>query len=221
MTAAAVDHIVFLAARLDEGAAWLEERLGARFAGGGQHVRMGTHNRVMRLGDWLYLELIAIDPSLPAPGRPRWFALDEPEMQGRLRDGPQLVTWLARVDNIEEAAARMPVLGPVSPMSRGDFEWLVTISDDGGLCEGGFVPAIISWQAGGHPADNLPESGVSLLEFQLRHPEPARIAAALTAIGFEQAEAAGMTAYAAEAHLHLSLQTPNGRIEFSSLTSGQ
>lgn len=37
---------------------------------------MGTHNLMLRLGDSSYLEIIAINPAAPAPGRPRWFALD-------------------------------------------------------------------------------------------------------------------------------------------------
>lgn len=66
---AAVDHLVVAAAGLDAGAAWLEAHLGAPLAPGGRHAAMGTHNRLLRLGPRLYLELIAIDPDAARPGR--------------------------------------------------------------------------------------------------------------------------------------------------------
>jgi hypothetical protein len=59
---------------------------------------MGTHNRVMGLYGGLYLEVIAIDPSAAAPDRPRWFGLDGDLMRQRLRDGPFLAHWAARVE---------------------------------------------------------------------------------------------------------------------------
>jgi hypothetical protein len=69
------DHLVVAAASLASGAAWLERRLGVPLQPGGQHSAMGTHNRLLRLGADSYLELIAIDPSLPAPVRPAGLAL--------------------------------------------------------------------------------------------------------------------------------------------------
>ena len=43
---------------------------------------MGTHNLLMRIGDQVYLELIAIDPEAPTPGRPRCrFALKAIELE--------------------------------------------------------------------------------------------------------------------------------------------
>jgi hypothetical protein len=44
---------------------------------------MGTHNRLLKLGEGFYLELIAIDPQAPPPGRPRWFGLDRLELPVR------------------------------------------------------------------------------------------------------------------------------------------
>ena len=61
MTAAAIDHLVIAAETLAEGVAWVEDRLGIACSGGGAHPAMGTHNRLIRLGD-LYLEVIAIEP---------------------------------------------------------------------------------------------------------------------------------------------------------------
>jgi len=69
------DHLAVSALTLDEGVAHVESALGVALQGGGQHVKMGTHNRLLALGD-LYLEVIAPDPGLPRPDRPRWFDLD-------------------------------------------------------------------------------------------------------------------------------------------------
>ena len=79
MAHAVVDHLVVAAPDLDSGSAWLEAKFGARLAPGGCHAAMGTHNRLLRLGPTLYLELIAIDPAAPKPGRSRWFGLDDPQ----------------------------------------------------------------------------------------------------------------------------------------------
>ena len=65
-------------------------------------ILMGTHNAVLSLGPRLYLEVIAVDPSLPAPGRPRWFDLDEPRMKAELAEGPVLATWVARTRDLED-----------------------------------------------------------------------------------------------------------------------
>ena len=56
-----LDHLAVSAATLEEGAGWIGERLGVAVEGGGRHAEMGTHNRLLSLGD-LYLEVIAVDP---------------------------------------------------------------------------------------------------------------------------------------------------------------
>ena len=60
-----VDHLAVAASSLD--ASTLERVLGVPLAGGGKHDRMGTHNRLLRLGSDAYLELIAIDPAARLP----------------------------------------------------------------------------------------------------------------------------------------------------------
>src|SRR5690606_1679690 len=68
---------------------------------GGEHPRMATHNRLLRLGDTLYLEVIAPNPAAPAPGRPRWFGLDGLGPQSP----PSLATWVVRCTDIRASAA--------------------------------------------------------------------------------------------------------------------
>lgn len=171
-----------MAARdLDQGAAWLEERLGVALAAGGRHARMGTHNRLLGLGEGLYLELIAIDPLAPPPGRPRWFGLDRPQdlPSGR----PRLVHWVARSEDIQgEAGASIEDLGEILPMERGDYRWRITVPPDGHLPGSGLVPTLIQWDVPFHPAGRLSESGCRLMKLEGFHPETERIRGALSAL---------------------------------------
>jgi hypothetical protein len=170
-----LDHLVVACAHLDEGIDWIERQLGARPQPGGQHVAMGTHNALLRLGPRAYLEVIAIDPDGARPARPRWFALDDPALQSRLASGPALVTWVLRCESLANACARVPDLGEILAMSRGDFRWKIAVPEDGSLPWGGVLPAAIQWESGPdgesmHPCDRLPESGYELAELRLAHP---------------------------------------------------
>jgi len=170
-----LDHLVVACTRLDEGVDWIERQLGARPQPGGQHVAMGTHNALLKLGPRVYLEVIAIDPDGVPPARPRWFALDEPAMQSRLASGPALVTWVLRSESLANACARVPDLGEILSMARGDFRWKIAVPDDGSLPWGGILPAAIQWEPGPdgeslHPCDRLPDSGCELESLRLAHP---------------------------------------------------
>jgi hypothetical protein len=213
---ASIDHIVIGASSLDEGARWLEDQLGVALSPGGQHPTMGTHNRVLRIGADVYLELIAIDPALAPPPRPVWFSLGEPAVQASVRREPRLLTFVARTDAIEEAAARFLAFGKVESLSRGAFSWRISVPPAGGLIEGGVLPYLIRWEGENRPARSLPASGVSLRSLDLRHPEPDRIATALTGAGFAQEAARDMVASAARPGLTLKLETPRGLVIFAS-----
>ncbi len=183
---ARLDHFAIAATDLASGTAWLEARLGVSLAPGGAHPRMGTHNRVLRLGDGVYLELIAIDPAAPPPGRPRWFGLDEPGLAALLAERPRLVAWVAATDDLAAAVAASPFPhGLVHEMTRGDLVWRITIPDDGRLVEGGAVPTLIEWPRDVHPTKRMPDAGCSLERLTVGHPEPERIAEGLAALGLD------------------------------------
>jgi hypothetical protein len=179
-----LDHLIVGAHTLEQGAAYLEELLGVKPQAGGRHLAMGTHNMVLRLGARAYLEVIALDPAGEKPPRPRWFGLDDPNTQQRLREQPRLLTWAVRTQNIDAAVKNCPLaLGTVHQMSRGAFTWHITIPDDGALICDGLMPTLIQWDCDAHPADNLERRGCDLTKLEGSHSAPAGIAPALQALG--------------------------------------
>jgi Glyoxalase-like domain len=184
--AVAPDHLVVVAQELPQGCDWVEERLGVRPQPGGKHVAMGTHNALLSLGARLYVEVIAVDPDGLKPNRPRWFDLDEPRMRAALAEGPHLAHWVARTDDIDGAAARVPDLGVPTVMARGDMTWRITIPDDGHRPGRGLVPTIIQWPGTAHPTDRMPDSGCRLVAVAGEHPDPALVRAELAELGLSE-----------------------------------
>ena len=162
----------------------LDAFLGVDLSPGGKHARMGTHNRLLRLGPTSYLELIAIDPEGPVPGRPRWFELDEPAMQARLATGPCLVHWVAQVESTELPPLPIDV-GPWDRFQRGDLSWQLTVRGDGRLPADGVAPSLIHWTGPAHPAARLPDLGVTLDALELEHPRADEIQRQLELLGLD------------------------------------
>ncbi|MDK9704569.1 MAG: VOC family protein [Sulfuritalea sp.] len=206
------DHLVLAARDLDRGAAWLQDRLGVTLAQGGRHARMGTHNRLLHLGEGFYLELIAIDPQAPPPGRPRWFALDRQESLPA--DRPRLIHWVARSgDIVRDAAACIDAPGEILSMERGDYRWRISVPADSHLPGDGLVPTLIQWDVPFHPASRLPDAGCRLMKLEGFHPQPVRIRTALAAL--DLASRLDVHACAADEapQLVAYIRTPGGLVE--------
>jgi hypothetical protein len=177
--ACAIDHLVVTARTLQTGTEYIEELLGVELDRGGEHERMGTHNRLLKLGAALYLEVIAINPSAPPPARPRWFDLDA--VSGD--DPPHLRTWVLRTDDIDASLPHTGVpLGAIERMTRGELSWRITIAADGSLPFQGVMPSLIQWDAQQHPASRLRDRGCSLVALEGRHVDAHRIRRALFAL---------------------------------------
>ena len=201
-----IDHLVVTAPDLDTGAAWVRETLGVEPGPGGTHVRMGTHNRLLRLGKSAYLEVIAVDPAATGPGRPRWFGLDELEPGA----DPRLATWVIRTTNIQSALAASPVVsGYVTPMSRGDLNWQIAVPRNGGLPLQGVAPTLIQWQDR-HPAASLEESGCVLLRLAGFHSRAEKVQAMLDAVGFQGEFSISPLRVGDVPHLVAHIETPAG-----------
>ena len=218
--AAHLDHLVVAADSLDQGVAWCERVLGVTPGPGGKHPLMGTHNRLMRIASAAfpdaYFEIIALDPDAPQPQRARWFGLDEPALRQSLKAGPRLVHAVARVDDVaaRRAALQRHGLDPGVPVKagrdtpQGPLAWQILVRDDGRLLCGGALPTLIQWE-GRHPAQAMPDSGVTLSSLTLRGvPAAARQALNLQGVGVEDS----MDGPA----LSAVLRTPGGEVRLSS-----
>ena len=126
-----IDHLVYATVHLAQTVNELNSRFGVTLTPGGQHVGLGTRNFLADLGDSRYLEVIGPDPEQPAPNQPRPFGIDD------LAE-PRLVTWAARVSDLDEAVRRARAAGydpgPIVSMSRdsGDgvpLHWRMTLSE--------------------------------------------------------------------------------------------
>jgi hypothetical protein len=171
-----LDHLAISAARLADGVSLVESLLGVPVAGGGDHAAMGTHNRLIGLGD-LYLEVIAVNPAAPHPGRPRWFDLDH-------FTGPaRLTNWVVATETLSDALATGPAgWGEVMDLARGDYRWQMAVPDDGCLPFAGCLPALIHWQGALHPAAALADHGLRLDRLEISHPEAPALRAALSGL---------------------------------------
>ncbi|MFN6953304.1 MAG: VOC family protein [Acetobacteraceae bacterium] len=179
---AEIDHVVVGAATLEQGAEWVERQLGARPGPGGVHEGAGTHNLLLGLGAGCYLEVIAPDPSQPAPEHPRLFDLDDPGVRTVLQAEPRLLAYVARTPALGPLADRLgPRGGEIRAMRRGNLSWRMLLppqrQDLGNL-----IPPMIQWDGDGK-GPRLPDSKVRLTAIHAEHPEPDALRAALAERG--------------------------------------
>lgn len=222
----ALDHLVVMAATLDEGVAWCEATLGVTPGPGGEHPLMGTHNRLLRIATpdfpLAYLEIIAINPGAARDRRTTascWFDMENPALKAHIaRQGPQLIHWVARVPDVQAAVAGLAALGldrgEILQASRatptGLLQWQITVRPDGQRLFDGCLPTLIQW-GHPHPAAAMPASGVTLQSLQLQHPDADALRAACKRLGLH---ATGVRA--GPARLSARLQTPRGPIDLRS-----
>ncbi len=211
MTATRLDHLVVAADTLQKGVEHVEALLGVAMNPGGRHPRMGTHNALLRLGEAVYLEVIAIDPAAEPPDRPRWFGLDQPLVRGLLKQRPRLLHWVVNTVDIEATRSRCPVPpGAIESMSRGELRWRITIPEDSSLPAGGLLPSLIQWQTTTHPASRMPDSGCTLRELTIHSPNSAWLESMLRPIGAESLVELRPLEADALPCLHARIETPDG-----------
>lgn len=209
---AKLDHLTVAALTLEQGVAHVQRALGVVVPPGGTHPLMGTHNCLMRLGDTLFLEIIAPDPGA-TPQRTRWFSLDDPLMRARLEQAPQLISWVIRVADLGSALHMVDrTVGEAVPLTRGSLAWLISVPRDGSMPFEGAFPTFIEWPAGPHPASSMADLGCQFEHLAIEHPESAGIANALAPIFSDDrvAIASGVTV-----GLRATINTPNGRRELA------
>lgn len=206
-----IDHLVVTAPTLASGVDYVSEALGVTPEPGGEHIRMGTHNCLLKLGDATYLEVIAVNPEAPAPKQPRWFELDEEESN----ETPRLATWVVRTNDVKAAVVASPVVsGYAIPMSRGDFNWIITVPRNGSLPLQGVAPTMIQWQDR-HPAGSMKDSGCSLIRLESFHPRAEKVRDMLKAIGFQGDFSVSSLPAGEQPYLVAHFQTPGGMRQLS------
>lgn len=182
-----LDHLAVIAPSLSEGVAHVRECLGLDMPFGGRHPEMGTINHLLRLGEDVFLEVIAIDPEAARPSYPRWFGLDD---VARVRSdwdaGRRLRTWVSRTSELDATLAKhAPRLGVRRRVSRGDRTWSFGVREDGSLPLDGLAPCLIDWGERGCPAADMPELGARLSSFAAEHPDPAAAERVCRDLGLE------------------------------------
>ncbi|MDP4026552.1 VOC family protein [Methylobacterium sp. NEAU 140] len=169
-----LDHLAVVAPTLAEGVAHVGACLGLAIPEGGRHREMGTRNHLLRLGDALFLEVIAVDPEAPPPGRPRWFGLDDAAaVRADWTAGLRLRGFVARTDDLDGLlAAHTDLLGEAVTVTRGALAWRFGVRPDGAWPAGGAAPCAMDWGPAGNPARAMPDLGARLVGLTVEHPDP-------------------------------------------------
>ena len=229
-----IDHLVVMAASLDEGVQWCEDTLGITPGPGGEHEKYGTHNRLFKIASpefpLAYFEIIAINPLAVIPKRaqvPRWFDMDDAALQKAVAQGPRLVHFVSSTEDVKAARhvlrtqgiERGQVVHASRQSSKGTLNWQITVREDGERLFNGCLPTLIQWGKPDateplrlHPRNSLPRSGVALQSLTVSHPSGAKLQAAFDAIGL-----AHIAIETGPANLVASLQTPKGLVQLQSL----
>ncbi|MEU7141721.1 VOC family protein [Nocardia sp. NPDC046473] len=198
-----LDHLVLATPELADAVATVTRLLGVAPVPGGRHSGRGTRNFLLGLGDGGYLEIIGPDDDQPAPALPRPFGVDG------LTES-RLVTWAARVTDIDAAVAEARAAGydpgPASDMSRETpdgqvLRWRLTLPGE----HTGVIPFLIDWGATAHPAESLPQ--VTLRAFEAVHPDPVQTSARLRALSADLTVRPGL-----RPGLIATLDGPNGSL---------
>jgi hypothetical protein len=224
--ASQLDHLVVVAATLEQGVQWCERVLGITPGPGGDHALMGTHNRLFSVASpafpRAYFEIIAINPAKPSPRvspARRWFDLDDKELQLHLANtGPQLAHFVASTDRVSSAVRALSRLGldrgevleATRMTPQGLLAWKITVREDGQRLFYGALPTLIQW-GDVHPADGMAPSGVTLQSLHASHPRPDALRAGYEAIGL-----AGVGLSQGPPNLIATLQTPRGLVTLES-----
>lgn len=180
-----LDHLAVVAPDLATGVAWVRDVLGVEPPRGGAHAQMGTHNHLLRLGDGVFLEVIAIDPEAPKPPHRRWFGLDDQAaVERHWQAGRHLRCYVARCKDVGETiGSRGETFGAPMRLSRGDRSWTFGVRADGELPLGGALPHLMDWGQRGNPAPTMPDFGLRLRELIVETPDPDSVRSTLDAIG--------------------------------------
>lgn len=185
-----LDHLSLIAPSLEEGVAHVRECLDIDMPFGRQHTDMGTHNHLLKLGEDVYLEVIAIDPVSPPPAHARWFGLDDRHaVQTAWDAGLRLRGWVARTQQMDAVLAQHGhLLGRKTQLSAGAAPpYFFAIPAGGALPLAGVAPSVIDRGQRPPPIASMSDLGARLARFTIEHPEPDTVLAVYAGLGIENA----------------------------------
>ncbi len=176
-----LDHLTVIAPTLSEGVLHVRDCLDLDVPFGSRHDYMGTHNHRLQLGDSTYLEIVALDPQGIAPGRSRWFGLDDQkQIRADWEEGRRLRGWVANTEVIDFILSNhSTVFGEkvLLPAAAPNFSF--TIPKDGTLPLDGAAPSLIDHQGDSSYIAKIPDLGARLTSLTLEHPHRASVEALL------------------------------------------
>ena len=164
-----LDHIVLGSQTLEEGTEFLENILQAKLSDIGYHKDMGTHNRVIRISEGVYLEVIAIDPKISNLNNRKWFNLGESSLQSKLKKSPQIIGYV--IGNTDISIKKY--YDPFFLASRDNYKWQFAMPTfkkgilDSEIIEAGIIPSLISWKSD-KPVYQMKKNQFELISFEIK-----------------------------------------------------
>ena len=164
-----LDHIVFGSLTLEEGTEFLENILQAKLSDIGYHKDMGTHNRVIRISERVYLEVIAIDPKISNLNNRKWFNLDNSNLQSKLKKSPQIIGYVIENNDI----SINKYYDPFFLASRNNYKWQFAMPTfnknilDIEIIEAGIIPSLISWKSD-KPVYQMKKNQFELISLEIK-----------------------------------------------------
>tara|TARA_B100000212_G_scaffold238565_1_gene181631 strand:+ start:283 stop:933 length:651 start_codon:yes stop_codon:yes gene_type:complete len=163
-----LDHIVFGSCTLEEGTEFIENMLQAKLSNVGYHKDMGTHNRVIRISEKVYLEVIAIDPKSKNLKNRKWFNLDNINLQTKLKNSPQIIGFV--IENNDRNITKY--YDPFFEVTRDRYKWKFAMPIfnnhilDSEIIQTGIIPSLISWKTE-KPIYKMKENQFELISFEI------------------------------------------------------
>ena len=203
----ALSHLMWGAPDMDAACSQFHDLTGVMPAAGGVHPGLGTRNALARLGTGVHIEILAPDPD-QSP--------DDSAMARRLADlaAPALLSYYCAANNLGRIIRalrdhKIEAEGPVAlSRRRADddvmLKWSLLWPMDPAF--GACLPVFVDWADTGHPSIGAP-GGATLTDFEVGHPDAARLATVMSELGVEIRPVAADRAY-----LRARLETARGPV---------
>jgi hypothetical protein len=202
-----LDHIVYAVPDFDVALDWFEEHTGIRPKVGGRHLTQGTRNAVVNLGNGIYLEILAVDPTNKDITAPRWMGID-------LISKPVVSRWAFKTANtLADANALRTLDSDMGSVEEGQrqlstgnlLKWEIIMP----LAEPAIdiLPFFVNWSSSDfHPTERMPKE-YTLEAIRLQHPEPDTVMSELKYLGVETAVTKAETV-----GILMDIRTPKGLV---------